>query len=78
MEPLVFMNDIEILKNKGSKYLGLNFDNYVSLIQKIESSQLFLLSRFLGYQKYLPRENSIHTCPIESRRNCLVRCYVQD
>lgn len=50
MEPLVFMNDIEILKNKGSKYLGLNFDKYVSLIQKIESSQLFLLSRFLGYQ----------------------------
>lgn len=50
MEPLVFMNDIEILKNKGSKYLGLNFDKYVSFIQKIESSQLFLLSRFFGYQ----------------------------
>lgn len=38
MEPLVFMNDIEILKNKESKYLGLNFDKYVSFIQKIESS----------------------------------------
>lgn len=50
MEPLVFMNDIEILKNKGNKYFGLNFDKYVFFIQKIESPQLFLLIRFLGYQ----------------------------
>lgn len=30
MVPLVFMNDIEILRDDESKYLGLHFDMYVS------------------------------------------------
>lgn len=73
------MNDIEILKNKGSKYQDLflinmfpSYRRYPRIFSTIFVEQIPRVS------KYLPRETSIHTCPIESRGYCPVRCYVQD
>lgn len=47
MELLVYMNDIEILMDEESEYLGLHFDRYISWTSEIDSLDLNYL--FLNY-----------------------------